>query len=235
MSYHTLTHQPKQKNKQAGFTIVEIMIATLVFTVILMVITYGVMHFTSDYFKGINSSTTQTVARTALDDITQAIEYSSGPITSAANGVHTAGLVCAGNQAFGYMGGKIVVSPTVTPNSGNTTKALIDHTGVSSTCTPAAVGSGTELLQNNMRLVYLTVSQVASSSNLWTVQLSVAYGDSDLLCDASANSTHLCSPGGTPYALTDSVWGPDILCKTDTGDQFCSVVNLSTTVSRRLN
>ena len=53
----------RTQSSQSGFTIVELMIATLVFAMVLLVITVGVMSFTRAYYRGINQSNTQRVAR----------------------------------------------------------------------------------------------------------------------------------------------------------------------------
>jgi prepilin-type N-terminal cleavage/methylation domain-containing protein len=77
--------QAPQTEKSSGFTIVELMISTLVFSVILLVVTFGIVHFTNSYYRGINGSTTQDTARTIVDSVTQAIQFSSGTITSGTN------------------------------------------------------------------------------------------------------------------------------------------------------
>jgi len=55
----------RSKRLQSGFTLVELMIATMVFSVILLVITYGVVRFTNSYYKGLNSSTTNSAGTRA--------------------------------------------------------------------------------------------------------------------------------------------------------------------------
>jgi prepilin-type N-terminal cleavage/methylation domain-containing protein len=70
----------RQRKSQAGFTIVELMIATLVFAVVLILITVGVLTFTRSFFKGINQSRTQNAARTVIETISQGIQFSGGEV-----------------------------------------------------------------------------------------------------------------------------------------------------------
>src|SRR6185369_9199416 len=90
--------------RQAGFTIVELMIATLVFSLVLIVITVGVLHFTNTYYKGVNNSATQTAAQNAIDTISQSIQFTMSG--SAGTDDAPAGVFCAGSRLFLYTAGK---------------------------------------------------------------------------------------------------------------------------------
>lgn len=66
---------------QEGFTVVELMIATLVFSVILTVITMGVLSFRNRYYKAVNASTTQNTTRTVIDtDKVRLIQFGSAQV-----------------------------------------------------------------------------------------------------------------------------------------------------------
>jgi prepilin-type N-terminal cleavage/methylation domain-containing protein len=194
------------RTDQSGFTIVELMIATMVFSVILMVIVFGVIHFSNAYYKGINSSLTQTTARNAIDTVSQAIQFGTTTQPSSDDGV--TGQFCAGGKVFLYTLGKQL---TTTPSVANWGLYRVDS---SSGCTlTSGTAGGTELLSNKMRLADLSVSQPDATSNLWSISLRVVFGDDDLLTN----------PANT-----------DANCKLNTGAQFCSVSALSTTVQQRI-
>jgi len=216
-----------------GFTIVELMIATLVFSTILLVITFGVIHFSSDYYKGINSSTTQDTARQVIDSVAQAVQFSgSTPMAPNANSY------CIGNQQLVYDLGHEVQSST---DSG---LSQITNT----TCNTAAVTSdGTELLDKRMRLVQFKVSEpvnpdgtpMFSDHNVWNITVSIAFGDNDLLCDTSQSSAAAGGCGKTAAAIADGDTATaashgNLRCRLAEGSQFCDVVTLSTTVTRRI-
>ncbi len=81
---------------ERGFTIVELMIATLVFSVILTVVTMGVISFSNRYYKGVHASTTQNTTRNIMDTITQAIQFGEARVDpSGANN-----FFCAGGSVF---------------------------------------------------------------------------------------------------------------------------------------
>lgn len=58
-----------------GFTLVELMIATALFSSILLLITFGLLSIGQNYYKGKNSARTQDVARRVIDEISQAIQF----------------------------------------------------------------------------------------------------------------------------------------------------------------
>lgn len=201
-------------NKESGFTIVELMVATLVFSVILTVITVGVMSFTNRYYKGANVSTTQNATQSMLDTITQAIQFGSAiiqPTTSTNN------YFCAGGYVFTYDKGVLY--------TGSQTGLYMAPMG--STCTPTTTG-GRQLLGNNMRITNLAVNSLGGGGgHLYNIFITVAFGANDLLCSPAQGN---CSAG------TMTTFWPvsDVRCKTTTGSQFCATSTLTTTVEQRI-
>lgn len=203
-----------------GFTIVELMIATMVFSVILTVITAGVISFTTRYYKGVNASTTQTTTRSILDTIGQAIQFGTAPVQGTTS---TNNYFCAGGYSFTYDKGGLY--------SGSGTGGLY-MAPMGSVCAAMSTG-GKQLLGKNMRLTALSVTAIPSatgSPRLYKVSLGVAYGANDLLCSPTV------SPG-TCSASTNlaSYWEvPDIRCRSTSGTQFCSTSKLNTIVEQRI-
>jgi prepilin-type N-terminal cleavage/methylation domain-containing protein len=216
---------------QAGFTIIELMIATLVFSGVLLIITYGVIHFTSSYYKGINSSTTQVTAQKAVDTIGQAIQFSTGGTAGTAT-VPTPDHFCAGSKMFAYTTGTAYSSSSpIGPN--NWGLFMMDNQSATCAAIPSPIPSGTELLSNNMRITDVTLASVASAvgtGGLWQLTLKVAYGTTDLLCSpsvaGSCNSTSPLSPA--------QLRNPDVVCRSQIGQQFCSTVALSSVIQQRI-
>ena len=186
---------------QKGFTIVELMIAITVFSLVLIVILSGVLGFTRAYYKGINSSATQSAARTAMNAMAQAVQFggatpSPGP-----------GYFCVGTKEFAYKIGSELPAGSYALYQ-FTPGACIDPATISNF--PAGI-NGQELLGPHMRLAAFNSAQQGTSP-LWTISLTVVYGDDDLLTGS----------------------GPNTQCKQQTGFQFCSVVSLQTTVAQRI-
>jgi prepilin-type N-terminal cleavage/methylation domain-containing protein len=207
------------KRAQKGFTLVELMVATSVFSVFLLILTMIIVQISRTYTKGLISSKTQETARAISAEIAKSIQLSGGDITLSP-AVPTPGIpytLCAGTQRYTFVVGRqLKTSPTASDHSSNVLVA--DEVGVG--CPAGTLGISNpqlqrELLGENMRLANLSVTQVGIS-NLYSVKVRVAYGDTD--------------------GLEEPADSPTVLCKNiQSTSQFCSVSELTATVQRRLN
>ncbi|HPG37411.1 MAG TPA: prepilin-type N-terminal cleavage/methylation domain-containing protein [Candidatus Saccharibacteria bacterium] len=66
------------RRQQSGFTIVEMMIATAIFSIILLIITAGVMAFSRQYMRGQTASNLQFTARQVTAQMGQDIQFGTG-------------------------------------------------------------------------------------------------------------------------------------------------------------
>lgn len=193
------------RQNQQGFTIVELMIATLIFSVVLLVVTIGIIQISRVYYKGITEANTQNVTRSVADTISQAIQFNGGVVTNTSGG--STGVFCVGSQQFSYRLGVKLQDAAVN----GTNYALLQSTTPGCTSSsPVPTANFKELLGPNMRLSNLVVTQ---SGNLYKITVKVVYGDDDLLNN----------PGST-----------NPTCKTGAGSQFCSISDLTTTVVKRV-
>lgn len=198
---------------QGGFTILELMIATVAFSIILLVVAAGIMSFTNQYIKGITSSNTQTVARAIMSDVVQGVQFSNGQINTdiSLSPVQT----CIGNEAYYYIFGQQVTSGQ---------HGLVKDTG---SCNAAGINFASltatqhEMLNRNMRIAEFSVDQVGSNSANITV--TVVSGGDDLFTDKNGTSL--------PNATFD--W-TSVHCKSGASTQFCGVSRLTTFVQGRV-
>lgn len=218
-----------EKQMAGGFTIVELMVATMVFSVILLVVTVGVIKLTAAYYKGVNSSTTQNVTRNVIDTISQALQFSGGYF-GAANLTATTGTYCIGNQQFDFVLGR------EQPN--DVAHALYQSPSSPGACSPKAftAGSSHDLLGSGNRLVKLQITTPnPGRPNLYAVAVKVAYGvtrgNTDLYC-APVSVSGSCS-SSSQFTLAQLA-SPDLVCRSQIGSQFCVVTELSTTVLSRV-
>lgn len=225
---------------QEGFTVIELMIATVVFSLVMLVIVFGVLSFSHDYFGGVNSSTMQSTARNVLNSVAESIQFSGTTITPTPTTMPSAGnqvFFCAGNNVYVYRWGLMYTGTPSTTNPG--LYVLPGSCGAPSTI---PVPNGKELLSDNMRITALTVS-ADSTGRLFTITLGLAYGDSDLLCNFHKNG----GPGGCFNSDAANTRGglittdplnvtnvSDVGCRQASGSQFCAHAGLSTTVSLRV-
>jgi prepilin-type N-terminal cleavage/methylation domain-containing protein len=215
----------RQHRSARGFTIIELMIATAAFSVIILVITVSVLQFSKEYYKGLIASSTQSAARTLMDDVTRSLEFDSGNFAP----LGTTGYCLGGAKRYSFALDKEVTETA--PNAGDdqTSHGLVSDsvTGCSSSTAPLNVknlpanlasvtptlSDPTELLGQHMRLAIFSIKP-DSSGVAYTIDIKVVYGDDDLLTSpTSAN----------------------MACKSTAGSQFCAVSELITTVTKRVN
>lgn len=218
------------RNSLGGFTIVELMIATTVFSVILLLATFALLQVGRTYYKGITLTKTQNVARSIMDTISQDIQFSGDLVTIPDPSsyppdppdTHASDpyAICIGNHRY-----SVKLDQKV---SGTATHALVYDANIIG-CLTAASGymdaaltdpNSKELLDPNMRIAKLTVTNTPTNLDLYTINLIVVYGDNDLLNEDTT------SPNPNYHKQCLSV---------QAGTQFCAVVSLSTTVQKRIN
>jgi prepilin-type N-terminal cleavage/methylation domain-containing protein len=214
---------------QRGFTIIELLIATLIFSMVLLLVTMGVLSFTKVYFKGLNLSKTQNAARIILENVAQSIQFSGGAVTAP---IGTAGSngsqgFCVADKRFSYIQGwqMVDIQPDVALNQSKH-GLVVDEAGNCSGSqaqdVKGTVAQGsTELLSTGMRVSKLNVEKIGAT-DMYRITIRIVYGENDLLFSPSKN------PLG---ALA-----PDAACLVGfSGGQYCATSELSTIVNKRIN
>lgn len=209
-----------------GFTIAELMIATAVFGIILLVIATAILQLSRVYYKGINETRVQTTARSIVDTISQAIQFSGGVVTAspASPTPGSSYAFCIGNKQYSYTLGYQLSD---TPSVNQTYHALVAKDAAGCTGALAAQNvrasgvTGRELLAPKMRLAKLEI--IPTSTSYYTINLRIVYGDDDLLYSPS-NPTD-----ATGYRRSDAQ------CKAQQqGTQFCAVSEITAAVTKRV-
>jgi prepilin-type N-terminal cleavage/methylation domain-containing protein len=216
-----------------GFTLVELMIASVVFSLVLLVLTAGIIEIGRVYYKGVVSARTQETVRSVIDDIGRAVQFAGGNVIqtgSMPNNVNVRGF-CVNNRRYSYV-------PSVQLSTAGQRKFVADRVagGCDSSTRPmsqgqmnnAATNPGQELLGNGMRIVALGLTQNASDPSLYDITVRIAYGDDSVLCSPSAGD---CGSLGNSTNLTNT----DLQCKNNrSSSQFCFVSEIKTTVTKRI-
>lgn len=203
------------KNNQKAFTIIELLIASTVFSMIILGACATIIQMSRLYYKGIIVSRTQTAGRNLAETIAREIQFQGGTITTL-DAPPNKILEINGTRykfAINKQQGKdiphaivkyeYITSPPNDPD-------LNDTDLVSSTYR--------DILGNNMRILNLSVSEVggggAATAGLYSIQVVIAYGDTDLL--------------DFPADLAGTTCKGNIA-----GSQWCSVVKYNTMVYQR--
>lgn len=222
-----------RKNNQKGFTLIELMIASSLFAVILLVVSIGLLQIGRVYFKGITSAYTHEVTRNVIEDISEAIQLSGEDVTNPiANNGAVQGF-CVGPRRYSYQRGQLKdTGPGVRHALVVDVLDECNGTGPGVTSpTQAQNINGTlttnsrELVGENMRIANLVLTNLGGG--FYQITVRIVYGDNDLLCSPALND---CNTNG----VTD-VNRTDLQCKpSERGGQFCSAAELTTTIQRRI-
>lgn len=228
-------------SSQKGFTIIELLIATSIFSVILLTALAGFTEIGRIFYKGVSTTSTQNVANQISQDILgnfTTAEKVSGPnsykVSGSTGGTYT--YYCVGNTRYTYNlnyrldtstsashaapaaggGGNFGLLRDVLPGS-NACAAPCDDQG-STTCPVSTVkfNNPTEMLGDNMRLSAFSIQPNAGvSADFYNISVVIAYGDDSRL------------------AYTDKNDLSTVYCAGNSRDQqFCSISRINTGVFR---
>ena len=215
-----------------GFTITELMIATAVFSVLLLLSLAGFLQIGQLFYKGVNITQTSDVANQVVKSLKNDISFDpqSSLVAIQYDNLATPpterGYFCAGSSRYGFILGKQLDREAQTaemrgpsaldPSGWHRFALLKDKLGVSGSCpNPFLAGSPnrfdpntvTELLGDKMRISNLAITQLPGSNNkLYTISITVAYGDDEVLENPNdASPRCLGSPAYSKYCFVTSL------------------------------
>ncbi len=205
------------KNQSDGFTIIELMIAITIFSVVLLAAGATLTQISRLYYKGVITNKTQNISRGLIDEISQNLQFSSGVVNSATNGQTQS--VCVGSTRYTF-----ILNKQIKQGDTRTLHALwrdkISGAGSCGDSQPNLsdenpIGDeGQELLETGMRLKSLSVTDTGRNE-IYSITVGVIYGDDDLINFTSS---------GDPKD-----------CKGDiTGSQWCALSELTTQIYSRV-
>jgi prepilin-type N-terminal cleavage/methylation domain-containing protein len=233
-----------RKLNTTGFTLVELMIAAAVFTVVLLLISTGLINVGRMFFKGVNSSNTQETISNIVNDIADSIRLSGEAVSIInPNADGTQGF-CVGTRQYSYLLNSQLTDDAPVGGQSNHVLVVNRLPSCSGTITAQALRGasspqGKELLSPKMRLTKLSLcmpgqgatptcpTPSAIGSNIYQVTVRVVFGDDDLLCSPSAGDCN-------NITMSTNLNNPDLTCKNTIGSQFCSVAELTTSVYKRI-
>ncbi len=233
----------KKTDKQSGFTIIELLIATSIFSVILLVGSMMLLQIGKMYYRGVNSIRTQEVARNVVEDVSRKIQFSGDIVSESLPGNFSGVEVksyCIGTVRYSVVQNMRVVSSAQDLGAGTINHALWKDANPDSAnpgvCNVLNIVDpittpGEELLSDNMRVAEMciglrvdTTPNPDSMCEVLTAELDdqfggvsinirVMFGESDLMVFQS----------GIPVG-----------CGKQSGSQWCASSQLKTQVFKRL-
>jgi prepilin-type N-terminal cleavage/methylation domain-containing protein len=227
--------------KQDGFTLVELMIASTVVSVILTVSMVGFMQMSNFFQRAININKTQLMARDTVDEIARTIQGTGGIISASSTdtvslpmgttGGTTFHVLCVDSLRYFYR------SETMSPTTGFPTDdvselggavdAYSNHVIIRDTLQtkygclsdPFDTSTAEVLLDKGFRLAGFTI---IPTGTLYTINFNLVYSPNG---NDGANSDYKMTVNGTSQYVQ---------CQGGRGRQFCATSNISTTVVRRI-
>lgn len=212
-----------------GFTIVELLIATSIFTLVLVFTIIAIFDFSHRYYKSVNSSVTQESARTVLGDVTQAIEFSGSQVLAAPVPVGNINAWCVGTVQFNYR----LFSPESSTND-TLWESPDTNAGTCSPELPNTPGSS-ELLGANLQVIRFIITPL-TQPNLYNVDLIIGYSPNSpsLICDTAKHANCPTSDSNTGLGIADTDDSDSSFkCVINEGTQFCGVFNLNSDIQVR--
>jgi hypothetical protein len=182
------------------------------------------------FYKGITISQTKETAQHILDSVSADLQYantlSSSPLPADPSSPYK--YICVGNSRYTYMMNHVIDASQDNWNDSQTKSFGLIHdsggcaapfTGNSlstlQTNPAAPLRNPVEMLGNKMRLSDFSISQVAT--NLYNVNVYIAYGDDDVLNGLPATPNTAAAP----------------TCVSDLkSSEFCSITSLKTAISK---
>lgn len=251
----TMIDNNSTKNAEAGFTIIELMIATAVLATILLLVTVLMISIGNLYYKGINTARVQDDVRSAVDDVSQNLEFDGATPTPTSSPISYNGIpidaYCIGTTRYSYI---IGVQQGTGNDTDNQSTPRIAHvlwqdtiSNGGTTCPPAnlagsdpstpdpAIGAtltgtnGTELIAPNSRLTAFCIagSSGSSSGSICFNNVISPYTVSIGMAYGDADLLNISGRGVSGVNINTE-------CRGGTGDQFCSTASLTTSVTERL-
>lgn len=221
--------------KQNGFTVIELLIATSVASVILLLAAFTIIQISRMYYKASVLSRTQDTTRSITDIVSRQIQFANGTNvkkdTVSDIDLGSINVICVGADRFTYVINALQDDSKNNGHSLNGSELKLAHAMWHDTitnngaCVPAKLSvvdpsattggtNGSDMLSHNMRLSKFGIDRLGST-NVWALSVKVIYGESDLINDIADPDNARCKSGVS-------------------GSQWCAVAEYNTSIGTRM-
>lgn len=210
----------RRMTRQNGFTIIELMIATVVFSLVLTASTAAIVQLGRQYYRGVIQAQLQDNNRAILDEIAQTVQFSSAEVagdSEASSDPVDIRIFCVGAKR--YVLDMQQQKWDADDASVNRKAAVFTVDNGVEECDRSTFTSRQavtrELVDRGSRITKFSITPLADGS-LYKIEVFMAHGDDDLLRSDDAD--------------------PDrIICKEQgIAVELCAISELSTIVQRRV-
>ncbi|MBI2007831.1 prepilin-type N-terminal cleavage/methylation domain-containing protein [Candidatus Saccharibacteria bacterium] len=207
------------RQKNHGFTVMELMIATTIFSILLLLSLAGFLQIGQLFYKGVNITRTSDTGKQAISSIKDDISFDTGTTVITRQGPYPISVTipsgtttysryyfCAGPNRYSFVQGRLLNSEEAAQELKSATssfnwykfgllkeKLTVNGCPNPFTGTPIVAANTTELLGDKMRLSNLTIQPVLGS--LYTLNVHIAYGIDEVLTSPPTSTTVKCQSG----------------------------------------
>lgn len=211
------------KNRAGGFTIVELLLATAIFSTVLMVVIAGFLQIGRLFYKGVALTNTQQVARQIVNNVSNDVRYNNAVTLHKSDIVpdNDVFYLCIGNVRYTYHLYHLVAATDSFSGANNKDYGILRDTLSGSTGCDDPYKSGDvafndpkELLSANMRLNDFSVSSL-SGGQVYDIIVDVVSGDDNSVdpvdkdfpngpqkCDANLKNSQYCAQSKLTTSIT---------------------------------
>lgn len=222
--------------KQSGFTIIELLVAMVAFSSMILIVGLTTLQLGRMYYKGVSTINTQEATRTVVASVGEQLQFATGIVTQQPadliRGTARIKSYCIGDVRFTYVINRRLDSSLSAPGFSDADKTmrhvLWQDRKTTTECTPVDLASqtlanGKDLVGEDMRLKEFSIREnvvpvlPGGRSDIAKIDVNIIYGVNELINFTDAPGTE--NPEG---------------CKTgDVTAQWCAQSNLTTNVFRR--
>ncbi len=206
-------------NRQSGFTLIELMISTGVFSVILLICTTAILVIGQQFHKASISAITQDTARTIMEDVSREVQLSGrAPSAVVTNAIPTPSVsaICVGTVRYNFILDYELEDVQVVDAVNRHAPHVLwkDSNPNPSSCvaqditTPTPATSGRELMAIHTRLKPASGFGITNNDStgvtqtLYNIDVSIIYGDNAVI-DTVNNNCVSRSGGGSFCGLSE--------------------------------
>lgn len=206
----------KELNSQSGFTLIELMIATVIFSIVLMVILASFMQVGRLYYKGTSVASTNEAARGLVDNIATDLHLAhTTPIINS-------GYFCIGQHRYTYKLGQQVTDSDTTATASTVQAGVILDNIISGCPDPSSSGTNPQqLLGVNMQLNKFVLNCTQQGNGVCDIDARVLYYGVD--------NTVFVVPDHPDYTPDQALTDPAATCSGSLlSSQLCAVSEFET-------
>lgn len=205
---------------QTGFTILEVLISTMVFTVILTACIVGITKIGQLYYKGTTLSKIQELTRQLTDEFSQQIQF--GSVLPSSDSIVVSSptsplIFCVGDNRY-----RVVPNRELGSSGVDTVIKRMTYSGACD-LTDNNFSSATELAVKGMRVLKFSITKTGLEP-IWNIEIKLGAGSDDLFQSSVSGS-----------ADDPTVYGASVCRSGLSGSEFCGTSELHTTILRRVN